>query len=318
MRRTTRATGVAASLAALLVLVAPGAATARADAALTTVHVVALPVEPAALAFYAKDRGFFERQGIDARVSVLPSPQHTSAAVLSGNAQFSAFSVGGIAAMRANGAPVRLVASGALYRPSAPSTFIVAGKGKRITRARDLVGKTIAIDTHNSIAHVGLRRWLKRNGVAESRVRVVDMPFSAMVGPLSQGRRIDAAVIPEPFLTVVTQRGATRIAPLFNAVCARDCLLTIWLARRDIDPVVAARFRNAIQAAAVWANRPQNRHASAAILSRYTGVNRALLRQSTRTTFAQRLVPRQAQPWIDVYAEFGIIPSSFQAIDLTR
>ena len=29
----------------------------------------------------------------------------------------------------------------------------------------------------------------------------------------------------------------------------------MWLARKDIDANLAARFRNAMQAAAVWANR---------------------------------------------------------------
>ena len=38
----------------------------------------------------------------------------------------------------------------------------------------------------------------------------------------------------------------------------------------------------------------------------------------TRTRFAERLRPVQAQPWIDAYAEFGVIPQSFRAIDLVK
>jgi hypothetical protein len=37
-----------------------------------------------------------------------------------------------------------------------------------------------------------------------------------------------------------------------------------------------------------------------------------------RTSFATRLRPALAQPWIDACAEFGVIPKSFAAIDLVK
>jgi NitT/TauT family transport system substrate-binding protein len=281
----------------------------------TAVKITALPIEPTALAFYAKDRGFFSRQGIDAKITVINDPQQAPAAVLSGRAAFSSFSVSGLALLRSRGAPVRLVAAGALYVPEAPTTALVSAKGKRFRRARDLVGKTIAIDAPNTPAHIGLLRWLKRGGVGADDVRFVEMPFPQMIGPLSRGT-VDAAVVPEPFLTVALQRGAIRIAPIFDAVCSRDCLATVWMARRKVDPKLAARFRQAIQAAAAWANREENGHASGAILAKYSQLDPALIAKVTRTRFATRLNPELAQPWIDVYAEFGVIPSSFPATDL--
>jgi NitT/TauT family transport system substrate-binding protein len=284
----------------------------------TTVSITALPIEPTALAFYAKERGFFSREGIDAKITVINAPQQAPAAVLSGTAAFSSFSVSGLAALKSRGAPVRLVAAGALYTPKAPTTALVSAKGKRFRRAGDLVGKTIAIDAPNTPAHIGLKRWLKRNGVEAGDVHFVEMgAFPPMLGPLSRGR-IDAAVMPEPFLTLALQRGATRIAPIFDAVCAQDCLATVWMARRDVDPDLAARFRKAIQAAAAWANHEENEAASGAILAKYSKLDPALIAKVTRTRFATRLTPESAQPWIDVYAEFGVIPSSFPAIDLTR
>jgi NitT/TauT family transport system substrate-binding protein len=295
----------------------PARTTVTGPAAPTRVNITALPIEPTALAFYAKERGFFSREGIDARITVINDPQQAAAAVLSGTAAFSSFSVAGLAALKSHGAPVRLVAAGALYLPTAPTTALVSAKGKRFTRASDLVGKTIAIDAPNTPAHIGLLRWLKRNGVGAGDVRFVEMPFPQMLGPLSRGR-VDAAVLPEPVLTLALQRGATRIAPIFNAVCARDCLGTVWIARRDVDPHLAARFRNAIQAAAVWANHQENERASGAVLAKYTELDPALIAKVTRTRFATRLRPQLAQPWIDLYAEFGVIPSSFPASDLTK
>jgi hypothetical protein len=43
-----------------------------------------------------------------------------------------------------------------------------------------------------------------------------------------------------------------------------------------------------------------------------------VIAKMTRTSYARRLRPALAQPWIDVYAEFGVIPASFSANDLVK
>ena len=96
---------------------------------------------------------------------------------------------------------------------------------------------------------------------------MVSTSFAQMLAPLQRGQ-FDAAWLPEPFLTMALGRGATQVANAMDAVCAR-CLLTMWLARKDIDANLAARFRNAMQAAAVWANQKRNDRASGEILARY-------------------------------------------------
>lgn len=304
-------------LCAIVVVLAtaPGAAGAR--EAPTTVRIVVLPIEATAQAFYAKHRGSFLRHGIDAQITVLSDPIQLTAAVLSGEAQFSSVSTGALAILKSRRAPVKVVAAGSLYDSKAPTSALVAGPGKKLTRARDLVGKRIAVDVRNNLAHIALLKWLKRNGLSEKDVRLSEIPFGQMLFPLLHGT-VDAAVIPEPFLTIATERGARRIADILAAVCRRPCLSTMWMARKDVNPAVAARFRNAIQAASVWANRRRNARASGAILARYVPIDAAVIRKMTRVRFATRLRPAMAQPWIDAFAEFGAIPESFRAIDLVK
>jgi NitT/TauT family transport system substrate-binding protein len=302
----------------LLVAGAGGAAPAAGPAQVPTpVRIAVLPFEPTALAFYAHHRGFFRRQGIEAQITTLADPAQIPAALLSGQAQFVGSTVGALAILRSRGAPVRLAAAGALYRRQAPTAALVAAPGKRIAGARDLVGRRVGIDQANTIAHVALLKWLRSNGRSADDVRLTEIPFPLMLGPLLRGT-IDAAVLPEPFLTQALQRGARRVANTTHAVCAQDCLLTLWMTRRDVDANLTARFRNAIQAAAVWANRKENDAASGAILARYAPIDARVIRAMTRTRFAQRLRPAQAQPWIDVFAEYGVIPASFSALDLVE
>jgi NitT/TauT family transport system substrate-binding protein len=281
------------------------------------VTVALLPIEATAQAFYAKQEGFFRRQGLDVKITVIAEPTLIGAAVLSGDAQFGSVSVGALATLKTRSLPVRAVAAGSLHRPGAPTSALVAARGKKITRARDLVGKLIAIDTKNNLAHIALLKWLKRNGMSEKDVRLTEIQFPDMLGPLRRGQ-VDAAVIPEPFLTVARQRGSKRIAIVLDAVCTQDCLSTMWMARKDVDRDTTARFRNAIQAASVWANKKRNERASGVILAKYTGIDAAVIPKMTRVSFATRFRPRIAQPWIDAFAEFGVIPQSFSAVDLVR
>ena len=92
--------------------------------------------------------------------------------------------------------------------------------------------------------------------------------FPDMVASLSKGD-VDAAFLPEPYITEAVQRGSKVVAYPFNAVCSKVCVITFWIARADVDANVVARFRNAMQNAAVWANQDKNDAASAKILARY-------------------------------------------------
>jgi NitT/TauT family transport system substrate-binding protein len=285
---------------------------------LRAVKVGIIPLEPTAQAMYAKERGFFRKHGLDVEIVVIKDPALTPGAVISRSVHFAALQLGGLALLESQQAPVRVVASGGTYDPAGVKTSaIVAIPSKRIRTARDLVGKLIAIDRANTIAHIGVLKWLKRNGVSKDQVRFTELPFASMLSPLLRGQ-FDAALIPEPYFTQAQSWGARIVAHPFGAVCSAHCLLTMWAAHKDVDADLAARFRGAIQEASVWANQKRNRPASAKILAKYIAIKPRLLARIRRTTYATRLRTARAQPWIDVYAEFGLIPQRFPAIELVR
>jgi len=307
--------GAAVALAAVSVA-AGGAATASARS-LDSVTIFAVPFEPTALAFYADARGIFRRHGIDADVKVVEAGPTIAAAIASGDAAFAPMDIGGFMNGKSRGAPLKLVAGGGLYMPQAPTAALVAAPGKRVAAARDLAGKRIGVDRVGSIAYVALLKWLKRGGVRADDVQLVFYAFPDMLGPLSQGA-IDAAVLPEPWLTQAKQRGARLAAPIFASVCSTPCLWTVWVARSDVDPNLAARFRNAIQEAAEWANRKQNVTAIDAILAERTGLTRDVIRSMAHSTFANRLRVQRAVQWVDAYKELDLIPQTFTAPDLVK
>ena len=290
---------------------------ARGAPELTPVKIAILPLEPTAQAIYAKHRGMFRKQGLDVQVEVLTDPSQTVATLLAGKVDFVATHMGAAAKLKSDRAPVKIVAAGATYDPKKANSSLLAAPGRTITRARDLVGKTIALDGPFTIGEVGVLKWLKVNGVDKGDVKITYIPFPLMQGPLIEGR-VDAALVPEPYRTLALQQGAKRIANPFQAVCTKVCLLTFWIARANVDQNLAARFRNAIQKASVWANNDKNDQASGKILAKYAPIDAKVIAKMTRTTFATRLRVSLAKPWIDVYIEFGYIPSSFKPSDLLK
>ena len=301
----------------LLTAIGAGGAATAAAGSLDTVTVVSPPFEPTALAFYADARGFFRKHGIEVDVKVVEAGPTIAAAIASGAATFGPSDIGGFLNAKPRGAPLKLVAAGGLFTPRAQTAALVSAPGKRVANARDLVGKRVGIDRTGSIAHVALLKWLQRGGVRVEDVELTFYAFPEMIGPLSRGA-IDAAVLPEPWLTQAKQQGAALSARIFASVCTKACLWTIWVARSDVDRTLAARFRNAIQEAAAWANRKESRAAIDAILARRTELPPSVIRSMTHSTFATRLRLARTQPWIDVYKEFGLIPPTFTAPDLVK
>ena len=57
---------------------------------------------------------------------------------------------------------------------------------------------------------------------------------------------------------------------------------------------------------------------SGKILAKYVPIDAAVIKKMTRTTFATRLRVSLAQPWLDVFAKYGVIPASFKPGDLVK
>jgi ABC-type nitrate/sulfonate/bicarbonate transport system substrate-binding protein len=197
---------------------------------------------------------------------------------------------------------------------------VVAGRDARVRSVADLAGRRVAIDALNSLPHLALVEALRRSGVSPGGVRFVEIPFAQMLQPLARAN-VDAAVLPEPFLTIGLSQGAKRVESVFDAVCSRPCLLTAWIAQAgwaEENRETVARFRRAIESASGWANEPEKRRDSGAMLRRYAPIDERVLSRMTRATFAERLEPQLAQPWIDALARNRAIPEPFEAVELTR
>jgi NitT/TauT family transport system substrate-binding protein len=186
----------------------------------TTITVGTLPIANAAPMYLGMEKGFFEDENLKIEPQVGEGGAALIPSLISGDAQF-AF-VGVIPAITAVGqdVPVKIVTSSddAAATEEDDWQTLVVPKGSPIKGVEDLPGKTIAVNALRGLAEVVISRSLEKQGVDYKRVKLLEVPFPEMPAALEQ-KRVDAALLTEPFLSAVLAEGGTQIdAPSVETV----------------------------------------------------------------------------------------------------
>lgn len=284
-----------------------------ADAQHTSLTLSTTPVDSGGEPYYALETGFFKAAGLD--VTLLPSANGAAiaAAVASGSVDIGNANIVSLAQAHQRKIPFVIIAPGGLYTSRTPSAILMVPKTSAARAARELNGKTIAVNTLRALPQYGTQAWLDKNGGDSESVRFVEMSSSDILVALSQ-TRVDAAVLVEPFVSPGKDVGRP-IAAIFDAI-APSFMITAHFTTLEwaqAHPDVVARFRSVVSKTAAWANR--NHDSSGQILIKYAKLKEETLRTMLRTVFAERLEPAQIQPVIDLTAKYGGL-ASFPAAEL--
>lgn len=307
MKRSAALAGVA-GLAFGATLPAP------ARAAAPRIRVGFDPIDAECNLFVGVANGTFARAGLDVEAQPMKNGAASAAAVLGGSLDAGGINVSSFLAAAQRKLPFVLVATGEMYTTAAPTAALLVPKDSPLATARDLGGKTVAVNLINGLGHLGARTWIDKNGGDSRAVRWVEMPFAAMPAAL-EARRVDAIMAVEPALGVAAPQ-ARIFAQAYDAIAPRF-LIGGWVATRDwaaANADAVRRFNAAIRVASAWCNG--HRAESAEILGRITHVDVAAIRTMTRATFSERESPAALlQPVIDAAAKYGIV-SAMPAADL--
>jgi NitT/TauT family transport system substrate-binding protein len=282
----------------------------------TALRIATLPVDADATAWFAVDQGFFAQNGLDVTIDVITSGSAILAGLAGGALDVGVASIGSLSTAHARGLPIVALAPGGLYNGALPTSVLAVLVNSPLRTAKDLSGKTIAIQTIGELASFAMISWINKNGGDGKSVKFVELPTSSMADALASGH-VDAAFIAEPFYTQA--KPAVRFFGATYDGVSKRFLISAWLAQRDWierNPATARKFVTAMRTAANWANQPQNMAASGAILGKYTKIAPDTIAKMQRAQFATRLDPAMLQPVIDVSAQFGVIPKSFPASEV--
>jgi NitT/TauT family transport system substrate-binding protein len=301
------------ALAALAVACASVPAV-RVRAAGTTLRVLGSPGDSSGTVFYAQDRGYFAKAGLDVQVDVMANGGVIVPAVVGGAAQIGGTSVTTLALAHQRGVALMAISPTAVYSDRAPTSELLVPKDSPLRTARDLAGKTIAVNGLNTNSHIATMAWIDKNGGNSKDSKYVEFVYSEMVPALAESH-VDAALVIEPTLTLAKKVGRV-FALAYDAIAPRF-YLGANIARADwlaANPDVAKRFVDAMAAAADWANG--HHRDSLPIVARYLKLEPGTLAGMTRAIYAGHLEASLMQPVIDVSVRYGALAASFPARDV--
>jgi len=299
MKRST-AIGLLAGASAAPLLRTP----ARADE--TLLRMASINIDSGAQPYYAQESGFFKEVGLRIDFQTFNNGQAIAAAVAGGALDIATSNPVAMTAAHARNLPFVIVAPGALYVSSDPTTVMMVPKNSPIQAAKDLAGKTIACNGVNGIPHYCTRAWIDKAGADSSTTKIVEMNFSQMMDALGSAR-IDAACVTEPYITEARTTGRVIGTP-FDA-CAPRFMMSVFISTQtwaQAHPDEIRRFQAAMLKTAAWANR--NHDKTAPLLMKYTQLPEQTIRTMHRAVFAERWNSVEAQPLVDLTAKYGNVP----------
>ncbi len=277
-------------------------------------RVATIPSDAGAEPFFALERGFFAKAGLDVRVDAQASGPVIAAAVAGGSLDIGFSNTVSIATAHKRGLPFAYVAPASVYVSAAPTSALMVRKESPLRVPRDLNGKTIGANALKNIAQYAPAAWLDRNGGDSTTLRFLEIPVDEMVPAMEQGR-IDAGMLPEPQITE-SLPVCRMFAKPYDAL-GDGFMIAGWFASTawaDAHPDAVRRFAAAIRETAAWANR--NPEQSLPVLVKYTKVDPRIASRVVRARFAESLTPAMLQSSVDLVARYKLIDTAFPAGEL--
>lgn len=246
-------------------------------------------------AMIAKDKGFFDKNGLDVTMT-----RFTQVANLPGTVgkQFdiAATTPSDMLYAAASGINVAAVLANTLETSATKSYQVLVRDDGPIKSARDLAGKRVAGPGAGSIMHVSLLEWVRKDGGATDGIVHAEVPFPNMADQLKAGR-VDAVEQLEPFVGAMLKAGFRSLGdPLLSV--SDPTLFTFWMSDADWarqNRAAIDKYRAAMEEALeVIKSDPES---ARAVLAKYTGLPASIVATIPFPAYNFRLDPAQLRVW---------------------
>lgn len=267
--------------------------------------------------FVAMERGFFKAAGLELETVPMAGGAVIVQGVTSGDLQIGWTNVISLYQAHVEGFDFKFIAGGATNVKGTNDTHaLLVAKGSPINSAKDLEGKTVAVNTLNNIVHLMALAWLDKNGASSAKVKFVEIPFPQMEAALVAGK-IDAASAQEPFPSAALAKDAARVLANPWSDVIGKFLIASWFAsekwlqknKQTAQAFIAALNRGID---AVGADPKGSRDA----IAKWTGLNPDLAGKIPLPVFEKGVSEKDLQVTIDLTQKYKLIPRAFKARDV--
>lgn len=269
------------------------------------------------LYFVAKEKGFFEEEGIDARLFQFTNSAEGLNATLSGKLDVGSFGVSAPLAFTAKGADIVVIGG---QNSGACALVCNPGRYDELKDIRNYAGKKIA-SVRLSTADVIFRGALLDAGIdwRKGEAQVIEMESPAATMEALKKGRVDAALIWSPYVAMAEDQGvkiAMHITDLFeNNVCCRQAVMGTELKKNP------ERWRHFMGALIKAYDFYQTHHEETIdITEKYVKVDKKYLRKETYADDATMVcspdpLKKSTQRYWNIMKETGFIHSDIAIED---
>lgn len=233
----------------------PGTSAAVGAESPRAITIGALSISETAPLWAAVEAGVFAEHGLDVTVQPIQGGAQAMPALLNGDVDFSIGQPFG--AMRASlqGLDVRVISNYAeSYTEGDDINSVVTGADSGITRPADLAGKRVSVNSLGAAGDLTIMAAVEADGGDPSTIEFVEVAFPDAQAQLESGN-IDAAWVPEPFVSMIVGAGGSRVVDPYQAVLPGLPTLVVQTTGATVtdDPELVQAVRDAFADAFTWA-----------------------------------------------------------------
>jgi NitT/TauT family transport system substrate-binding protein len=220
------------------------------------VKVGVIPIVDVAPIYLGKQKGFFSARGIDLNLVAAQGGAAIVPGVIAGQFQFGFSNITSLMIAASKGLPIKITCAGnsSTGKDGADFGAVVVNADSPVQTAKDLAGKTVSVNTLKNIGDTTVRASVRKAGGDPDKVKFTELAFPEMPAALA-GKKIDAAWVVEPFLSVAKAQGARVVA--WNFVdTAPNLPVAAYFATTKLgqdDPDLVKRFAEAMTESSAYA-----------------------------------------------------------------
>jgi NitT/TauT family transport system substrate-binding protein len=264
--------------------------------------------------FVAMERGFFKAAGLELETVPMAGGAVIVQGIMSGDLQIGWTNVISLYQAHVEGFDFKFIAGGATNVKGTNDTHaLLVPKSSSIKSAKDLEGKTVAVNTLNNIVHLMAMAWLDKNGANSAKVKFVEVPFPQMEVALVAGK-IDAASVHEPFASAAVAKDVARVLAHPWSDVIGKFLIASWFAsdkwiqkNKQTTQAFITALNHGIDAMAA------DPKGSRDVMAKWTGLPVELAGKITLPVYEKGLSEKELQVTIDLTQKYKLIPRVFRA-----
>jgi NitT/TauT family transport system substrate-binding protein len=270
------------------------------------ISVGVMPITEGAAVQIAISKGYFEAEGLEVKLQPVTGAAEALPKLKGGSIDIAHGGHVGIIQAQASGAyKLRIVAEASSMTKNLNGVLVP--KDSPIKSPKELAGKKIGTNARGNQNSLLLHATLQPHGIkVDENKDVVVAPFPQQESLLKSGK-VDAIIVPEPFVTQIQQTLGARILTDFSSGPTKDFPITGFAATEDFatkNPKTVAAFQRAlVKAQAIAGDRSVLQEA----MPKFTKMDPKLVGVIALSGYPTSTSATRLQRVADVMRQFGYL-----------